>query len=102
MKLKFKESLKSGSSMLRISKEERYKKIKEKINQFKKNKSSSKNVQRSKTSDSLILELLKKERTFFTNISDLFLMDDFHSIDIDTKVDWDIAEACLKKYLKEK
>ena len=46
------------------------------------------------------IELLKKERTFFTNISDLFLMDDFHSIDIDTKVDWDIAEACLKKYLK--
>ena len=61
-KLKFKESLKSGSSILRISKEERYKKIIEKINQFKNNKSFSKNVQKSKTSDSLILELLKKER----------------------------------------
>ena len=61
-KLKFKESLKSGSYILRISKEERYKKIIEKINQFKNNKSLSKNVQKSKTSDSLILELLKKER----------------------------------------
>ena len=61
-KLKFKESLKSGSYFLRISKEERYKKIIEKINQFKNNKSFSKNVQKSKTSDSLILELLKKER----------------------------------------
>lgn len=48
------------------------------------------------------IDLLKKERKFFTNISDLFLMNDFHSIDIDTKVDWDIAEACLNKYLKEK
>ena len=61
-KLKFKESLKSGSFILRISKKERYKKIIEKINQFKNNKSSSKNVQKSKISDSLILELLKKER----------------------------------------
>ena len=61
-KSKFKESLKSGSYILRISKEERYKKIIEKINQFKNNKSLSKNVQKSKTSDSLILELLKKER----------------------------------------
>ena len=60
--LKFKESLKSGSYILRISKEKRYKKIIEKINQFKNNKSLSKNVQKSKTSDSLILELLKKER----------------------------------------
>jgi len=48
------------------------------------------------------IELLKKERKFFTNISDIFLMDDYHSIDIDTKADWDIAEACLNKYLKEK
>ena len=48
------------------------------------------------------IELLKKGRKFFTNISDIFLMDDYHSIDIDTKADWDIAEACLKKYLKEK
>ena len=35
-KLKFKESLKSGSFILRISKEERYKKIIEKINHIKK------------------------------------------------------------------
>ena len=61
-KIKFKEILKSGSFILRISKEERYKKIIEKINQFKNNKSLSKNIQKSKISDSLILELLKKER----------------------------------------
>ena len=60
--LKFKESLKSGSFILRVSNQERYKKIVEKINQFKNNKSSSKNFQKSKISDSLILELLKKER----------------------------------------
>ena len=59
---KFKEIFKSSSFILRISKEERYKKIIEKINQFKKNKSSSKNIQKSKISDFLILELLKKER----------------------------------------
>ena len=60
--LKFKEIFKSSSFILRISKEERYKKIIEKINQFQNNKSSSKNVQKSKISDFLILELLKKER----------------------------------------
>ena len=54
--------MKSGSFILRISKEERYKKIIEKINQFKYNKSSIQKVQKSKTSDSLILELSKKER----------------------------------------
>ena len=60
--LKFKESLKSGFLILKISKKERYKKIIEKINQFKINKSSSKNVQKSTISDSLIIELSKKER----------------------------------------
>ena len=62
VQLKFKESLKSGASILRISKKERYKKIIEKINQFKINKSSIKNFKKSKISDSLILELSKKER----------------------------------------
>ncbi len=46
------------------------------------------------------IEDLKKEKKFFSKNSDIFVMDDFHSIDIDTKVDWDIAEACLYKYLK--
>ena len=46
------------------------------------------------------IEDLKKEKKFFTKSSDIFVMDDFHSIDIDTQVDWDIAEACLYTYLK--
>ena len=46
------------------------------------------------------IEDLKKEKKFFSKNSDIFVMDDFHSIDIDTQVDWDIAEACLYKYLK--
>ena len=29
-------------------------------------------------------------------------MDDFHSIDIDTQDDWNIAEACLKELLSRK
>ena len=46
------------------------------------------------------IEDLKKEKKFFSKNSDIFVMDDFHSIDIDTQVDWDIAEACLYTYLK--
>ena len=43
------------------------------------------------------IEILKKERTFFSKSADIFLMDDFHSIDIDTQDEWNIAEACLIK-----
>jgi len=43
------------------------------------------------------LGTLKKEKTFFSKDSDLFVMDDFHSIDIDTQDEWNIAEACLEK-----
>ena len=60
--LKFKEILNSDSIILGISKKERYKKILEKINQFKDLKSSSQKGKKSKKSDSLILELSKKER----------------------------------------
>ena len=42
------------------------------------------------------INFLKKVKTFFSSSSEIFLMDDFNSIDIDTKCDWDIAEACLK------
>ncbi len=60
--LKFKESLNSGFSTLGISKKEKYKKILEKINQFKYLKSSTQKGKKSKKSDSLILELSKKAR----------------------------------------
>ena len=43
------------------------------------------------------IEILKKEKTFFSKKADLFVMDDYHSIDIDTQDEWDIAEACLEK-----
>ena len=43
------------------------------------------------------IEILKKEKTFFSEKADLFVMDDYHSIDIDTQDEWDIAEACLEK-----
>ena len=42
---------------------------------------------------------LKKVKTFFAQGSEFFLMDDYFSIDIDTKTDWDIAEACIQKLL---
>ena len=42
------------------------------------------------------LDILCKEKTFFSDKSEKYLMDDFHSIDIDTQDDWNIAEACLK------
>tara|TARA_A100001388_G_scaffold246295_1_gene205216 strand:+ start:385 stop:1098 length:714 start_codon:yes stop_codon:yes gene_type:complete len=45
------------------------------------------------------IDFLKQKRTFFSSCADLFIMDDFHSIDIDTQDDWDIAEACLKEIL---
>ena len=48
------------------------------------------------------LNFLKKERNFFSASSEIFLMDDFHSIDIDTQDDWNIAEACLKELLSRK
>ena len=60
--LKFKESLNSGFSNLGISKKERYKKILERINQFKYFRSSIPKGKKSKKSDSLILELSKKTR----------------------------------------
>ena len=47
------------------------------------------------------IEVLKNEKTFYSKYSDYFIMDDFHSIDIDTQDDWNIAEACLKKCLNE-
>lgn len=43
------------------------------------------------------IEILKEEKTFFSEKADLFLMDDYHSIDIDTQDEWNIAEACLDK-----
>ena len=46
------------------------------------------------------IEELKKQNKFYSKNSDIFVMNDFYSIDIDTQVDWDIAEACLSKYLK--
>jgi len=45
------------------------------------------------------IDFLKEEKTFFSPKSDIFIMDDFHSIDIDTQDDWDIAEACLKELI---
>lgn len=48
------------------------------------------------------IDLLKKEKTFFSKKSDIFIMDDFHSIDIDTLDDWNIAEACLKELLAKR
>ena len=45
------------------------------------------------------IDFLKEEKKFFSPKSDIFIMDDFHSIDIDTQDDWDIAEACLKEIL---
>ena len=60
--LKFKESLNSGFSNFGISKKERYKKILERINQFKFLKSSIQKGKKSKISDSLMLELSKKAR----------------------------------------
>ena len=42
------------------------------------------------------IEILKKEKTFFSKSADLFVMDDFHSIDIDTQDEWNIAKACLE------
>ena len=47
-------------------------------------------------------EFLKKVKTFFAQESEIFLMDDYFSIDIDTKIDWDIAEACIKNLLLNK
>ncbi len=47
------------------------------------------------------IDILKKEKNFFSKYSDTFIMDDFHSIDIDTQVEWDIAEACLKSILEK-
>ena len=44
------------------------------------------------------IETLKKEKTFFSKSADIFVMDDFHSIDIDTQDEWNIAEACLENY----
>lgn len=44
------------------------------------------------------IEILKKEKTFFSQSADLFVMDDFHSIDIDTQDEWNIAEACLENH----
>jgi CMP-N-acetylneuraminic acid synthetase len=44
------------------------------------------------------IEILKKEKTFFSKSADLFVMDDFHSIDIDTQDEWNIAKACLESH----
>ncbi len=48
-----------------------------------------------------LMSTLKKEKTFLSEKSDFFLMDDFHSIDIDTQDDWNIAEAYLEKKLND-
>ena len=45
------------------------------------------------------IDFLKEEKTFFSPKSDIFIMDDFHSVDIDTQDDWNIAEACLKELI---
>ncbi len=42
------------------------------------------------------LEILRNEKTFFSNYAEKYQMSDFHSIDIDDFNDWKIAEACLK------
>ena len=48
-----------------------------------------------------LISTLKKEKTFFSSESDVFIMDNFHSIDIDIQDDWNIAEACLAKKLND-
>jgi len=45
------------------------------------------------------IDFLEKEKTFFSSMAKLYLMDDFHSIDIDNFDDWNIAEACLQKLI---
>ena len=47
------------------------------------------------------IDFLERERTFFSKSSNLYIMDDFHSIDIDTFDEWNIAEACLQKLVME-
>ena len=56
-KLKFKESFKSDKLILEASKTDKYKKILEKINQFKDSKKSNKKPKKSKKLDSFILEV---------------------------------------------
>jgi len=56
-KLKFKESFKSDKLILEVSKTDKYKKILEKINQFKDSKKSSQKLKKSKKLDSLISEV---------------------------------------------
>ncbi len=43
------------------------------------------------------ISILKKEKKFVSKNADHFIMDAFHSIDIDTQDEWNIAEACLEK-----
>ena len=45
------------------------------------------------------IDFLEKEKTFFSSMAKLYVMDDFHSIDIDNFDDWNIAEACLQKLI---
>tara|TARA_B100001093_G_scaffold516643_1_gene595922 strand:- start:1219 stop:1902 length:684 start_codon:yes stop_codon:yes gene_type:complete len=45
------------------------------------------------------IDFLEKEKTFFSSLAKLYIMDRFHSTDIDNLDDWNIAEACLKKLI---
>ena len=45
------------------------------------------------------IDLLKKEKTFYSRFSKTYLMDEYSSIDIDTQDDWNIAEACLERLI---
>lgn len=48
------------------------------------------------------INFLKKVKSFFSKGCDIFLMDDFCSIDIDTQDEWNIAEACLDRVIYSK
>ena len=48
------------------------------------------------------INYLKKVKTFVSKNCDIYLMDDFCSVDIDTQDEWNIAEACLNKVLFSK
>jgi CMP-N-acetylneuraminic acid synthetase len=48
------------------------------------------------------INYLKKVKTFFSKGCDIYLMNDFCSIDIDTQDEWNIAEACLSKVIYPK
>ena len=44
------------------------------------------------------IDFLERERTFFSKSSNLYIMDDFHSIDIDTNRWYHMAAVCVKAH----